>query len=40
MTFDADYQRHRQNWIGFIQFVKYGTTVVILVLIGMAIFLL
>jgi hypothetical protein len=40
MTFDADYQRHRQNWIGFTQFVKYGTSAVIVVLILMAIFLL
>jgi hypothetical protein len=40
MTFDADYQRHRQNWIGFTQFVKYGTSAVILILILMAIFLL
>jgi len=40
MTFDAEYQRHRQDWIGFTQFVKYGTGAVIVVLIGMAIFLL
>ena len=40
MTFDAEYQRHRQDWIGFTQFVKYGTSAVILVLILMAIFLL
>jgi hypothetical protein len=40
MTFDADYQRHRQNWIGFTQFVKYGTSAVIIILILMAIFLL
>ena len=40
MTFDADYQRHRQNWIGFTKFVKYGTSAVILVLVLMAIFLL
>jgi len=40
MTFDAEYQRHRQDWIGFTQFVKYGTGAVIVLLIGMAIFLL
>jgi hypothetical protein len=40
MTFDADYQRHRQNWIGFTQFVKYGTGTVILILVLMALFLL
>jgi hypothetical protein len=40
MTFDAEIQRHRQNWIGFTRFVKYGTGAVIVVLIGMAIFLL
>ena len=40
MTFDADYQRHRQNWNGFTKFIKYGTPAVIVVLVGMAIFLL
>ena len=40
MTFDADYQRHRQNWNGFTQFIKYGTSAVILILALMAIFLL
>ena len=40
MTIDADLQRHRDNWNGFTQFVKWGTTAVIIVLVGMAIFLL
>lgn len=37
MTFDADYQRHRQNWIGFTHFIKYGTSAVIVILILLAI---
>lgn len=40
MTIDAELQRHRQDWIGFTKFVKYGTGAVILVLVLMAIFLL
>jgi hypothetical protein len=40
MTIDAELQRHRQDWVGFTKFIKYGTTAVVIVLIGMAIFLL
>jgi hypothetical protein len=39
-TVDADLERHRQTWLGFVRFVKIMTTVVVLILVGMAIFLL
>jgi len=39
-TVDADFERHRQTWLGFVRFVKIMTIVVVLILIGMAIFLL
>ena len=39
MTIDAELQRHRTTWQGFTQFLKYGTGLVIIVLILMAIFL-
>jgi hypothetical protein len=37
---DADLERHRETWIGFCRFVKIMTTVIVLILVGMAIFLL
>jgi aa3 type cytochrome c oxidase subunit IV len=37
---DPDYQRHYRSWIGFTKFLKIGLTAVILILIGMALFLL
>ena len=40
MTIDAELQRHRADWIGFTHFVKYGMITVIIILIGMALFLL
>ena len=40
MTIDAELQRHKSTWHGFTQFLKIGTSVVIIVLVGMAIFLL
>jgi aa3 type cytochrome c oxidase subunit IV len=40
MTIDAELQRHKQIWDGFTQFLKYGTGIVILVLVLMAVFLL
>jgi len=39
-TADADLERHRQTWLGFCRFVKIMTAAVVLVLAGMAIFLL
>jgi hypothetical protein len=37
---DADLERHRETWIGFCRFVKIMTTAIVLILVGMAIFLL
>jgi hypothetical protein len=37
---DPELQRHRQTWIGFTRFLKIALVVIVLILIGMAIFLL
>jgi hypothetical protein len=37
---NMDYAEHERTYSGFIKLVKYGTAVVILTLVGMAIFLL
>lgn len=37
---DPDYQRHYRNWIGFTKFIKVSLVVIVLILIGMALFLL
>jgi hypothetical protein len=37
---DPDYQRHYRTWIGFTRLIKWGLIIVILILIGMALFLL
>jgi Bacterial aa3 type cytochrome c oxidase subunit IV len=39
-TADPELQRHRQTWIGFTRFIKISLVVAILILIGMALFLL
>jgi len=37
---DPELQRHRQTWIGFTRFLRIALVVVVLILIGMALFLL
>jgi hypothetical protein len=37
---DPEFERHYRTWIGFTRLIKYGLLVVIIVLVGMAIFLL
>jgi hypothetical protein len=37
---DPDLERHRQTWIGFTRLIKYSLAIVVIILIGMAIFLL
>jgi hypothetical protein len=37
-TVDAETERHRQTWLGFVRFTKIMTTLIILLLIGLAIF--
>ena len=39
-TMDAETERHRQTWVGFCRFMKVMVTVIVLLLAGMAIFLL
>jgi hypothetical protein len=36
---DPEYQRHRRTWIGFTRLIKISLAVIILILIGLAIFL-
>jgi hypothetical protein len=37
---DPELERHRQTWVGFVRLVKYALTAIVVILIGMAIFLL
>jgi hypothetical protein len=36
---DPELERHRRTWIGFTRFIKISLLVIVLILIGMAIFL-
>ncbi len=37
---DPDYERHRQAWIGFTRLLRYALATIIIVLIGLAYFIL
>ena len=37
---DPEFERHRQTWIGFTRFLRYALAIIVIILIGMAIFLL
>mgnify|MGYP001228438556 CR=1 FL=1 len=37
---DPEFQRHYRAWIGFTRFLKIGLVSVVIILIGMALFLL
>lgn len=37
---DPELERHRQTWLGFTRLIKYAVAVIVIILIGMAIFLL
>lgn len=37
---DPELERHRRNWIGFTWFIKISILVIVIILAGMAIFLL
>jgi hypothetical protein len=39
-TMDAETLRHQQIWLGFCRFMRIMVTVIVLILVGMAIFLL
>jgi hypothetical protein len=36
---DPELERHRQTWIGFTRLIRYAHVILVIVLIGMAIFL-
>ncbi|HEX2151191.1 MAG TPA: aa3-type cytochrome c oxidase subunit IV [Stellaceae bacterium] len=38
-TADPELERHRRTWIGFTRFMKITLVIVVLILIGMALFL-
>ncbi|HJU15632.1 MAG TPA: aa3-type cytochrome c oxidase subunit IV [Stellaceae bacterium] len=37
---DPEFERHRQTWIGFTRLLRWTVAIIIIVLVGMAIFLL
>ena len=37
---DPEYQQHYRTWIGFTRLIKFGLLAMIILLVGMAIFLL
>ena len=37
---DPELERHRRTWIGFVRFIQTSLVVIVVILIGMAIFLL
>jgi hypothetical protein len=39
-TMDPELERHRETWLGFCRFMRIMITVIVLILVGMAIFLL
>ncbi len=36
---DPELERHLRTWIGFTRFIKYALAAVVIILVGMAIFL-
>jgi Bacterial aa3 type cytochrome c oxidase subunit IV len=36
---DPELERHRQTWLGFTRLIKYSLSLIIIILVGMAIFL-
>jgi hypothetical protein len=37
---DPSFEQHRQTWLAFTRFVRYALAVIVLILIGLAIFTL
>ena len=37
---DPDYQRHLQGWLGFARLLRWVVAIIVVILIGMAYFLL
>ncbi len=40
MAVDQELERHRETWLGFARLMRWTLALVVLVLVGMAIFLL
>jgi hypothetical protein len=40
MAVDQEVERHRQTWLGFSRLMRWAVGLVIIVLVGMALFLL
>ena len=36
---DPEFERHRRTWIGFTRLLKYAIGLIVIILVGMAIFL-
>lgn len=36
---DPDFERRRQGWLGFTRLIRYSLAIIIVILIGLAIFL-
>jgi Bacterial aa3 type cytochrome c oxidase subunit IV len=39
-TIDPEFRRHQQTWIGFTRLIKVVLAAIVVILVGMAIFLL
>ena len=37
---DPELERHRQVWIAFTRLIKYSVALIVIILVGMAVFLL
>jgi hypothetical protein len=37
---DPDFEQHRRTWLGFTRLLRYSLAVIVLILIGLAIFTL
>lgn len=36
---DPELERHRQTWVGFTRLLRYAIAVIVIILVGMALFL-
>ena len=39
-TMDPEVERHYRGWLGFVRFIKIAITLIVITLVGMALFLL
>jgi len=40
MATDQEFSRHRETWLGFARLMRWSVALIIIVLVGMALFLL